>query len=126
MVNYIPKIEKEFDAMKNTTLSDIESLALSKTAISLRFDISKHDVNPKELLSINREEDAYPSAFNIYNRLQESILNGGIKLKDKLTQKVTTSRPITAIDEKIKLNKKLHKTMQNLMLLKNQSYQMAA
>lgn len=126
MVNYMPTIEKEFEAMKNTTLNDVESLALSKTAIDFRFDTHKHDVDPKELLTINRQEDSHPSAFNIYNRIQESILNGGIKLKDKLSQKVTTSKAITAIDEKIKLNKKLHKTMQNLMSLKTEQYQLAA
>lgn len=126
MVNYIPTIEKEFEAMKNTTLNDVESLAISKTAIDFRFDTDKHDVDPKELLTINRDEDAFPSAFNIYNRLQESVLNGGVKLKDKLSQKVTTSKAITAIDEKIRLNKQLHKTMQNLMLLKTEQYQLAA
>lgn len=126
MVNYIPTIEKEFEEMKNTTLNEVESLALSKTAINLRFDTNKHEVDPKELLTVNRESDAYPSAFNVYNRLQESIINGGINLKDRLSNKVVKSRAVTAIDEKIKLNKKLHKTMQNLMSLKNQSYQIAA
>lgn len=126
MVNYIPTIEKEFETMKNTTLNDVESLALSKTAIDFRFDTTKHDVDPKELLAINREEDLFPSAFNIYNRLQESIINGGIKLKNKLNQKVITSKSVTAIDEKIRLNKQLHKTMQNLMLLKSDQFQMAA
>lgn len=126
MVNYIPTVEKEFEDMKNTILTEVESLALSKTAIDFRFDTSKHDINPKELLTINRPEDAFPSAFNIYNRLQESIINGGIKLKNRLNQKTTTSKSVTAIDEKIKLNKKLHKTMQNLMSLKSENYQIAA
>lgn len=126
MVNYIPSVEKEFEDMKNTTLSDIESLALSRTAIDFRFDTSKHDINPKELLVINREADLYPSAFNIYNRLQEAVINGGINLTDKLSRKVIKSKSITAIDEKIRLNKLLHKTMQNLMSLKSENYQMAA
>ena len=67
-----------------------------------------------------------PTAFNIYNRVQESIINGGLELKDKLTQKVIKSKSITAIDEKIRLNKQLYKTMQNLISLKSQSYQIAA
>lgn len=126
MVNYIPTVEEEFEDMKNTILSDIESLALSKTVIDFRFDTSKHEINPKELLAINREADSAQTAFNIYNRLQESIINGGIKLKNRLNQKTTTSKSVTAIDEKIKLNKKLHQTMQNLMSLKSEQYQIAA
>lgn len=126
MVNYIPAIEKEFEEMKNTTLNDIEILALSKIALNYRFDISKHHIIPKELLTINREADAEPTVFNIYNRLQESIINGGIKLKHKTTQKVVTSKSVTSIDEKLKLNKKLHKTIQNIMSLKSEQYQIAA
>ena len=49
-----------------------------------------------------------------------------LELKDKLTQKVIKSKSITAIDEKIRLNKQLYKTMQNLISLKSQFYQMAA
>jgi hypothetical protein len=126
MVNYIPTVEKEIEQMKQLTLNEVEALALSKTAIDIRFDSTKHDINPQELLTINREEDSTPTAFNIYNRLQESIINGGIKLKSKVNQKIITSKSVTAIDEKIKLNKQLYKTMQNFMSLKSQSYQIAA
>ena len=126
MVNYIPTVEKEIEQMKQLTLNEVEALALSKTAIDIRFDSTKHDINPQELLTINREEDSIPTAFNIYNRLQESIINGGIKLKSKVNQKIITSKSVTAIDEKIKLNKQLYKTMQNFMSLKSQSYQIAA
>lgn len=126
IVNYIPTIEEEFEVMKNTTLNDVEALALSKTAIDFRFDTDKHEINPQELLTINRGEDSIPTAFNIYNRLQESILNGGIKLKDKFSQKVTTSKAITAIDEKIRLNKQLHRTMQNFMSLKTEPNMLVA
>jgi hypothetical protein len=126
MVNYIPTVEKEIEQMKQLTLNEVEALALSKTAIDIRFDSTKHDINPQELLTINREEDSIPTAFNIYNRLQESIINGGIKLKSKVSQKIITSKSVTAIDEKIKLNKQLYKTMQNLMFLKSQSYQITA
>ena len=126
MVNYIPTVEKEIEQMKQLTLNEVEAVALAKTAIDIRFDSLKHDINPKELLIINREEDSIPTAFNIYNRVQESIINGGLELKDKLTQKVIKSKSITAIDEKIRLNKQLYKTMQNLISLKSQSYQMAA
>ena len=127
IINYIPTVEKEFEAMKNTTLTDVESLALSKAVIGFRFDINKHYINPKELLTINRDEDSEPTAFNIYNRIQESIINGGVKLKHKITQKITTSKVISSIDDQIKLNKNLHKTMQNLIYLKsNEPHRMAA
>ncbi|PHR69909.1 MAG: hypothetical protein COA66_13860 [Arcobacter sp.] len=127
IVNYIPTVEKQIEQMKQITLTDIESLALSKAVIDIRFDSSKHDVNPKELLKIKRKEDSFPSSFNIYNRLQESVINGGIKLKSKTSQKITTSKAVTSIDEKIRINKELYKTVQNLILFKQESeYQLEA
>lgn len=127
IVNYIPTAEKQIEQMKQITLTDIESLSLSKAAIDIRFDTSKHDIDPKELLAIKRKEDSLPSSFNIYNRLQESIINGGIKLKSKKSQKIITSKAVTSIDEKIRINKELYKTVQNLILFKQEpEYQLAA
>ena len=63
---------------------------------------------------------------HLADRTKNLIINGGLELKDKLTQKVIKSKSITAIDEKIRLNKQLYKTMQNLISLKSQSYQIAA
>lgn len=126
MVNYIPTVEKEIEQMKQVTLNNVESLALSKAAIDIRFDTLKHDIDPQELLAVKRDADSLPNAFNIYNRLQESIINGGINLKDKMSHKVLKSKSLVSIDEKINLNKKLYKIMQNLMYLKSEPYMMAA
>ena len=73
IVNYIPTVEKEIKQMQEIKLSDVEATALSRTALDIRFNTDTHEVNPQDLLTINREEDALPTAFNIYNRLQESI-----------------------------------------------------
>ena len=126
IVNYIPTVEKEIENLKQITLNDIEATAVSKAAIAIRFDTSTHDINPQELLTVNRDEDSVPTAFNIYNRLQESIINGGVKLKHKVSQKTVTSKVITAIDEKSRLNKELYKTMLNLASLKSEQYLIAA
>lgn len=118
IVNYIPTVEKEMDKLKQITLNDVEATAVAKAAIDLRFDTSVHDVNPQELLTINRVEDSLPTAFNIYNRAEEAIINGGVYLKNKVSQKIIKSKAITSIDEKSRLNKELYKIMQNLASFK--------
>jgi len=126
IVNYIPTVEKEIEVMQHTILNDVEAAALSRAALEIRFNTDTHEINPQELLVINRAEDSEPTAFNIYNRIQESIINGGIKLKNKINQKVSTSKNITSIDEKIRINKALYKTMQNLISFNTEPYLMAA
>lgn len=126
IVNYIPTVEKELNNLKQITLNDVEATAVAKTAVALRFDTSIHDVNPQELLVINRVEDSEPTAFNIYNRVEEAVINGGVNLKHKISQKVVRSKAITSIDERSRLNKELYKIMQTLTSYKQQSIALAA
>lgn len=126
IVNYIPTVEKEIENLKQITLNDVEAIAVSKAAINIRFDTSLHDIDPQELIAINRDEDSLPTAFNIYNRIQEAIINGGVKLRHKISLKTVTSKAITAIDEKSRLNKELYKTMKKLASLKSEPHMMAA
>ena len=125
IVNYIPTIEKEMDKLKQITLNDVEATAVAKAAIDLRFDTSTHEIDPQELLVVNRIEDSVPTAFNIYNRAEEAIINGGIYIKHKISQKVMKSKAITSIDEKSRLNKELYKVMLNLASFKEKPLMVA-
>ncbi len=126
IVNYMPQVEATIEDWKQHQLSDIAALSLAKASIDIRFDTSVHDVKPIELLTINRPEDSAPTAWNYYNRIHESIINGGLKIKNKLSNKITTSKSITSIDEKTRLNKELYTTVQNLVSLTSNPSLMAA
>lgn len=126
IVNYMPQVEATIEVWKQHQLSDIEALSLAKIAIDIRFDKSVHDVKPIELLKINRPEDSEPTAWNYYNRAQEAIINGGVKIRNRLSNKITTSKIITSIDEKTRLNKELYTTVQNLVSLTSNPSLMAA
>jgi len=117
IVNYMPQVESTIEEWKQHKLNGVAALSLAKAAIDIRFDTSVHDVKPMELLKVNRPEDFNPTAWNIYNRVHESIINGGLQLKNKMSQKITTSKLITSIDEKTRLNKELFRTVQNLVAL---------
>lgn len=126
IVNYMPQIESTIEEWKQHQLSDVQALFLAKAAIDIRFDKSIHNVKPMDLLKISRPEDAESTAWCIYNRVQEAIIDGGIKIKNKMSQKITTSKRITSINEKARLDKELYTTVQNLVSLTSKPYLTAA
>ena len=126
IVNFMPQVESTIEDWKQHQLSNAEALSLAKAAIDIRFDKSVHDVRPIDLLKINHPEDTESTAWNIYNRVQEAIIDGGIKIKNKMSQKITTSKRITSINEKTRLDKELYTTVQNLVSITSKTYLSAA
>jgi hypothetical protein len=64
--------------------------------------------------------------WTVFNRVQEAMIRGGVRGHNRFTGKSFTSKPITAIDANIKLNKELFSTVQMMADLKAPSYQTAA
>ena len=117
VTNYMPTVEEEIHLFKQIQLSSIEQRTLASAAIDLRFDTQKHDIHPDELLTIHRYEDGDASLWTIFNRIQESIIRGGIKGRNMLTGRNFTSKAITAIDAQFTLNKELWTTAQSMAKL---------
>lgn len=126
LISYMPHIESEIAKFKQISLSDLEQHSLAKAAIDIRFEKDSHIIDSKELLYVQREEDDDSSLWIIFNRIQESIIRGGVKGYNRHTGRAFTSKPITAIDTTLKLNKELFSTVQTMADLKSSSYLMAA
>jgi uncharacterized protein (DUF488 family) len=73
----------------------------------------------EELLKVNHEEDEIPSLWNVYNRIQEAMIRGGVKMKNLVTNKTFTSKAINGIDATIKFNKELFEVVEKVALLKS-------
>lgn len=114
VISYIPQMEQEVERFKSIFLSESEQHALSKAAISIRFDTGVHKVETKELLYVHREEDDNTSLWTVFNRIQESIIRGGIRGNNRSTGRAFTSKPIVGIDSNLKLNKELFSTVQTM------------
>lgn len=126
VISYMPQIESEIEKFKRISLSSLEQHSLAKAAIDIRFEKDFHVVDSQELLYVHREEDDDPSLWTVFNRVQESIIRGGIRGKNRHTGRAFTSKPITAIDTSLRLNKELFSTVQTMADLKSSSYLMAA
>ena len=114
----MPVIEQEISTFKKISLSDNEQRSLANAAIDLRFDIKKHLIDPDELLTVHRQEDADSSLWTTFNRIQEAIIRGGVKGKNMESGRNFTSKAINAIDTNFSLNKELWSTVKTMARLK--------
>lgn len=126
VVSYMPKMKEQVESFKCISLSSLEQHSLASAAIDIRFDRKLHEVSSNELLTVNRKEDKDNSLWTVFNRIQEAIIRGGVKGKNRNTGRSFTSKAITAIDANLKLNKELFTTVQNMAMLKSTDYAMAA
>lgn len=103
--------------LKNTVMSSNDSAAFATRAQDLFFSPEQIALNTKhgndlrtQLLKTRRFEDANPSLWNVFNRVQENLIKGGARLVtlDKIgNAQLTRTRPIKSIDRDTKVNKQL-------------------
>lgn len=122
----IPKMKNEIEKFKSIQLSTLEKQSLANAAIDIRFDTDMFQVDPNELLKVNRTQDEDNSLWSVFNRVQEAMIRGGVHTHNRYSAKSFTSKPIKAIDTNLKLNKELFATVQMMADLKTASYQIAA
>ncbi len=120
----VQKLVKEFEvtvaevldkitAMKKVQLTKDQQIEFAKQAALLRFKSKSYNedniekvVNIDDLLNVERKEDAGNGLYEVFNRVQESLINGKytyLGTKDKPRK----ARPIKNFKQKIEVNKKL-------------------
>ena len=120
----VQKLVKEFEvtvaevldkitAMKKVQLTKNQQIEFAKQAALLRFKSKSYNedniekvVNIDDLLNVERKEDAGNGLYEVFNRVQESLINGKytyLGTKDKPRK----ARPIKNFKQNIEVNKKL-------------------
>lgn len=122
VTSYIQNIKAEVANFKTINLTLAEQQMLANAAIDMRFDTDTHHIEADELLKVNYEEDYVPTLWSTYNRIQEAMIRGGVKMKNLTTNKSFTSKAINGIDATIKLNKELFSAVQQVANLKSNNY----
>ena len=125
VTSYMPKIKEIVATFKSIHLTPSEEQMLANAAIDIRFDTNTHYIKADELLKVNYEEDYVPTLWSAYNRIQEAMIRGGVKMKNLITNKTFTSKAISGIDATIKFNKELFEAVEQVALLKSNSKMVA-
>ena len=143
VIDSLPKMLQTIEAMRQTKLDQDQVIDLAYNAAKLRWDIV-NDQNPltgkdtghyavhnesdstlRDITAVRRPGDADSDCFTVYNRIQEAVLLGGDKYrnrvnvlsynKDKDRSVWKTARPVNAIDKAVKLNQDIWTLAENMV-----------
>lgn len=100
------RVEEKREAMQSLRLPAPAQHALANAALTYRFGEEYQPVTAAQILTPRRYEDHQDDLWTVYNRIQESLLKGG--LSGRTAQgKRTHTRAVNGIDGDIKLNRAL-------------------
>lgn len=114
----LPDMFQQIQMLQQTTFSESNLDALVKTLVSERLKNSRAvEVDYSSVLQVRRSADNNSDAFTVFNRLQESLMRGGIRytaeksildqdgnvVSTELQHKVT--RKLNSIPQAVKLNR---------------------
>ncbi|CAB3810278.1 DUF932 domain-containing protein [Paraburkholderia fynbosensis] len=103
-------IREQKDGMKALTLERDEQHAFARSALALRYEPTDVEapapVTDRQLLAPRRFEDRRDDLWTVFQRVQENLTKGGLHGRSRSGRSMST-RPITGIDQNVKLNRAL-------------------
>lgn len=111
VLDSLPQLTDSVEGFRARQLTPAESKAFAESAILLRYDdLQAAPIGPTKLLECRRREDAGGDLWSTYNRVQENLIQGG--LKDYSRRKADhrqfpRTRAVAGLDENVRLNKAL-------------------
>lgn len=108
VVDDFERIDGQIDGMKSLTLNAGEQEAFAHAALALKYDteLAPAPITERQVLAPKRRDDIGDDLWRTFNRVQERMLQGGVPGRAANGRNMTT-RPVTGIDQGIKLNRAL-------------------
>jgi hypothetical protein len=110
MMQKIPEYLRQVDGMKDQKLEREQQLEFARKAAMLRFSNTTEEtieniVDMGNILESTRKEDDGDGLWEVFNRIQEKVLNG--KFEYKFGNKERKARPVKGFKQQVKLNQGL-------------------
>jgi hypothetical protein len=109
--------EERIDTYKSITLAPEEQLLLANSAIDLRWGEGNNPVSNRSVLAARRYQDDKPDLWTTFNRIQENLIDGGLRGRTTTNRRMTT-RPVGGVNENVKLNRALWSLADGMAKLK--------
>lgn len=109
LIEFMPRVGELVNRFKTRRLDDAESRRFAEAALLLRYSsLEEAPVDAETLLQPHRPEDVGCDVWSTFNRLQESLTQGGVSdfHRDR-RGRLRSVRAIRGIDSKVSLNKGL-------------------
>ncbi|MBM1020251.1 DUF945 domain-containing protein [Enterobacter sp. A11] len=100
------RVEEKRDAMQSLLLPPPAQQAFAKAALTYRFGEEHHPVTEAQVLAPRRWQDESGDLWTVFNRLQESLIKGGLFGRSAQGKRSHT-RAVKGIDGDLKLNRAL-------------------
>lgn len=100
------RVEEKRDAMQSLLLPSPVQQAFAKAALHYRFGDAHQPVTEAQILAPRRYEDRQSDLWTVYNRVQESLIKGGLAGRSAQGKRSHT-RAVKGIDGDLKLNRAL-------------------
>lgn len=122
----LPLVAESINRLQGKVLTDSEALSFADQASKLILPESTISVNLDSALRVKRQGDASQDLWTVYNRLQETLLRGGLRFvtrnetKDDqgnvidVSIRNNTSRPVRSIDRQVSINRDLWSLAESL------------
>lgn len=94
------------DDMKAVILHPEEQAIFARAALTLRYDEEVSPVTERQVMTAHRADDVGQDLWSTFNVVQENLVRGGLRGRSR-SGKRTTTRPVTGIDNNVKLNRAL-------------------
>ena len=105
--------------MKSLTLNEGEQMAFARATLTLKYEDSEKPapITERDLLTPRRFPDLASDMWTTFSRVQENLIKGGIRGRNKSGRPMTT-RAVTGIDQNVKLNRALWVLAEEMRKLK--------
>jgi Domain of unknown function (DUF932) len=103
------RIVEERESMRALTLNADEQRLFAHAALSLRYEVTDSvpaPVTESQVLQAKRGADTSNDLWTTFNRVQESLVRGGLESRGANGRRSTT-RAVAGIDQNVKLNRAL-------------------
>lgn len=107
------------EAMQVLTVNQGEQAAFARAALALKYDEQDGPVpvTESQILAPRRVDDRRDDMWTTFNRVQENLMKGGLRGRNRTGRAVTT-RPVNGIDQSVKLNRALWVLAEEMRRLK--------
>lgn len=112
-------ISEQREAMQALTVNPGEQAAFARAALMLKYDedAGAAPITETQVLAPRRFEDRRDDMWTTFNRVQENMMKGGLRGRNR-AGRTTTTRPVNGIDQNVKLNRALWVLAEEMRRLK--------